>query len=303
MNISTLSPTILERRLKKNGLSFRTGPITIRLQSPIAAIAEGVRLLYGEYPLLDDEEFIDFHVRFDSPKGLRRWYRPQVEFEIDGRRPFKPLPFSQTFPMLEWALNWCVASHYHHYLIIHAAVVEKNGHGIIMPAPSGSGKSTLCAALVNRGWRLFSDELALVSLSDGLLVPLPRPVGLKNDSIDIIREFAPQAVISRKAVDTAKGAVAHMKAPIASIQHSAELARPGWVIFPEYKQNANISLVPHSKAHACVYLAENAFNYNVLGVDGFRAVSAVVDQCACYDFTYSSLDEAVDLFDSLELPG
>ncbi len=303
MNISTLSAITLEQRLKNGGLCFRTGPITIRLQSSIAAIADGMRLLYGEYPLVDEDEFIDFHVRFESPRGLRRWYRPQVEFEFDGHRPFKPLPFSQTFPMLEWALNWCIASHYHHYLIIHAAVVEKDGLGVIMPAPSGSGKSTLCAALVNKGWRLFSDELALISLNDGMLVPLPRPVGLKNESIDIIRDFAPQAVISQKAVDTAKGAVAHMKAPTASIQRSAELARPAWVIFPKYEKNAGVSLVQHSKAHACVYLAENAFNYNVLGLDGFRSVSTVVDQCACYDFTYSSLDEAIDLFDSLERPG
>ena len=303
MNISTLSKTTLEQRLKNGGLLFRTGPITIRLQSSIAAIAEGLHLLYGEYTLVDEDEFIDFHVRFEPPRGLRRWYRPQVEFEFDGHRPFKPLPYNQAFAMFEWALNWCVANHYHHYLIIHAAVIEKDGRGLIMPAPPGSGKSTLCAALVNRGWRLFSDELALISLTDGMLVPLPRPVGLKNESIDIIAEFAPQAVIGHKAIDTAKGTVAHMKAPTTSIQRSAELAPPAWLIFPKYEKNSDMSLVPHSKAHACVYLAENSFNYNVLGVDGFHAVSAVIDQCACYDFTYSCLDEAVDLFDSLEPPG
>lgn len=57
----------------------------------------------------------------------------------------------------------------------------------IVPAPLDSAKRTLCAALVGKGWRLLSDELALVRLDTGELVPLPRPISLKNASINIIR--------------------------------------------------------------------------------------------------------------------
>ncbi len=97
--------------------------------------------------------------------------------------------------MLEWGLNWCVSAHCHQYLIFHAAVIEKSGRALILPAPPGSGKSTLCAGLVNRGWRLLSDELTLIDIASCGVVPLPRPVSLKNASIDVIRAYAPAAAI------------------------------------------------------------------------------------------------------------
>src|SRR3546814_3330456 len=90
--------------------------------------------------------------------------------------------------MLEWGLNWCIGLHGHRYLIIHAAAIERNGLAVILPGAPGSGKSTLTAFLVHHGWRLLSDELALVSLHDGRLTALARPIGLKNRSIDLRSE-------------------------------------------------------------------------------------------------------------------
>jgi serine kinase of HPr protein (carbohydrate metabolism regulator) len=52
------------------------------------------------------------------------------------------------------------------------------GKGVLLSAVSGSGKSTLSAELALNGWRLLSDELALID-SEVKLVPLTRPVSLK----------------------------------------------------------------------------------------------------------------------------
>ena len=299
MKLLQLSPAKLRKRLAGQGIWLRTGPFSLRVQSKLRSVAEGLFELYGQFEVRDSQNaFADFHVEVNSP-GLRRWFRPQANFSFDGDYPFKPLPLDQAYPMLEWGLNWCVSMHAHQYLIIHAGVVEKNGLAAILPAPPGSGKSTLTAALVLSGWRLLSDELTLIDRKTGWIHPLPRPISLKNESISIIRDFNETAFINRASHDTAKGTVAHMRPPRESVRRQHEAARPGWVIFPKWLANAPTSLTPRSKAETFIYLAQNAFNYSHLGVDGFRVGTQVIDQTDCYDFQYSRLDEAINLFNKL----
>jgi len=283
-----------------HGLHLRTGNFTTRLQSTIAEVADGIGLLYADYPVASPDSFADFHLRLLRPSSLRRWVRPQVELHYNGRALFKPLPLDQAFAMFEWGLNWCVASRAHSHLIIHAAVVEKGGQAARLPAPPGSGKSTLCAALVGRGgWRLLSDELTMLRLATGQIVPLPRPVSLKNESIELIRGYVPDAVLSRPVTDTSKGTVAHMRAPRDSVAQAGQPASPAWVVFPRYQAGADTLLTPLQPAHAFMELAENSFNYSVLGVRGFDALGRLIDQCQGHRLAYSRLDEALDCFDVL----
>jgi HprK-related kinase A len=299
LKVSDLSLADLAFRLRTPGLSIRTGAFATRLQTSIQGVAEGIRLLYGEYPIAEQNGFADFHVSLARPRGLRRWFKPQVLFLVDGYPAFKPLPLDHAFPTLEWGMNWCVSSHAHRYLVIHAAVIEKHGCAAILPAPPGSGKSTLCAALVNRGWRLLSDELTLVRIDDGMIVPVPRPVSLKNASIDIMRRYAADAVFSFPVADTVKGTVAYMKAPSESIARASETARPAWLIFPKYQPDSAALLQALPRARAFMQAADNSFNYSVLGPRGFDVLAHLIDMTQCYEFTYSVLDEAVETFDAL----
>lgn len=299
MKLLQLSPANLRKQLAGQGVWLRTGPFSLRVQSKLRSVAEGLFELYGQFEVRDTQNaFADFHVEINSP-GLRRWLRPQANFSFDGNYPFIPLPLDQAYPMLEWGLNWCVSMHAHQYLIIHAGVVEKNGLAAILPAPPGSGKSTLTAALVLSGWRLLSDELTLIDRKTGLIHPLPRPISLKNESIAIIQNFNETAFINRPSHDTAKGTVAHMRPPRESVRRQHEFARPGWVIFPKWVAQASTSLTPRSRAETFIYLAQNAFNYSHLGVDGFRVGTQLIEQSECFDFQYSQLDEAVAIFDEL----
>ena len=300
LTVASLSRRQLETRLAGPGLALQTGPIVSRIRSPIRHVADAIALLYGDYPVQGEDGFADFHVGLHRPGGLRRWYKPQVEFDLDGQVPFEPLPEAHAFPMLEWGLNWCISTRAHAYLMIHAAVVERGGRAAILPAPPGSGKSTLCAALVNRGWRLLSDELALFRPQDGLLVPVPRPVSLKNHSIDVIRGYAADAVLSTPVSNTTKGTVAHLKAPTDSVARAHETARPAWIVFPKYEAGAATALTPIPRARAFFRVADNAFNYSHMGARGFATLAAAIEGCASYDFRYSDLDEAMALFAALE---
>jgi len=302
LTVASLTRAQLAARLGGAGLLVQTGAFVSRIQSPIHSVADGIALLYGDYPLHGADGFADFHVGLRPSGGMRRWYRPQVSFDLDGQQPFEPLPQAHAFPMLEWGLNWCISTRAHAWLMIHAAVVERDGLAAILPAPPGSGKSTLCAALVHRGWRLLSDELALLRPEDGLLVPVPRPVSLKNRSIEVIRGFVADAVLSQPVSNTTKGTVAHLKAPADSVARAHETARPAWIVFPKYEAGAATSLTPIPRARAFFRVADNAFNYSHMGARGFNALAGTIERCASYDFRYSDLDEAMALFAALERP-
>ncbi len=299
MKIRDLSPADFRKRLGGDGIRLAAGPFNCRLQSGIPDIADELARLYAHHPLIDADAFVDFHVAVEPGHGLRRWIAPQARFVVDAIEPFTPLPRNQALPMLEWGLNWCVTAYSHHILVIHAAAVAHGRHAAILPAPPGSGKSTLCAALVNRGWRLLSDELTLIRLDTGQIMGLARPVNLKNASIDIIRAYAPDAFLTRPVNDTTKGTVALMAPPPASVAAVGEWADPAWMVLPRYRAGSAPVLTPMGNGSAFMQLADNAMNYHVLGPRGFAAVGRLIDRCRSYGFEYSRLDDAIAVFDQL----
>lgn len=281
---------------------LRTGPFTTHLATPNELVREGIDLLYDDACLVDRPPFCDFHVEVRTPP-LRRWVRPKVEFWFEGFPVFKPSPYAHALPTFEWGLNWVIATTANQYLIIHAAAVERGGHAMILPGEPGAGKSTLCAGLVYRGWRLLSDELTLIVPASSELVALARPISLKNESIDVIRRFAPDTAFSRLAEGTLKGTIALAKPPSASVQRAAERALPAWIVFPNFQAGTPATLSERPKAECFIELAANAINYSVLGERGFAALTDIVDRSRCFDFSYGDLEAAVRMLTELAARG
>ncbi|MBD9357767.1 HprK-related kinase A [Methylomonas albis] len=292
------------KQLACSGLIVESGPFKFLIRSAIPAIAQNLACLYAgqsEFASKDvPSVFFDFVVSIDLPNGIRSLFHKQAQFYLDDRVIFNPFPLHHATAMLEWGMNWCISTQIHTYLIIHAAVIERDGFAAVLPAPPGSGKSTLCAALVQEGWRLLSDELTLIDLSNGYAVPMPRPIGLKNQSIQILANRYPQAVFGALSSDTLKGSVCHLKPPIESIAMQKVVCPIAWIVFPQYLADAETDLCDKPKGESFMALADNAFNYSHLGTVAFDILKQVVDRAACHGFTYSQLDEAIAVFNRLE---
>jgi HprK-related kinase A len=202
-------------------------------------------------------------------------------------------------PFTEWGLNWCICSYAHQFLMFHSGVVEKAGRAAILAGPPGSGKSTLCAALLARGWRLLSDELALLDPARARLLPIPRPVALKGASIGLIEELLPHLGIGRVFPHTEKGTLAHLRPPIDAVERQAEPALPAWVVFPRHAESVGTELAPMRKAGAFLRLEENCFNYNTLGRTAFDSIGQLIETTECYELTFAQAMEAAELVDRL----
>lgn len=291
------------RSITTTDFLINRGPFVFQICSSLSNIAKNIECFYpsGEVDILSTV-FVDFRLSINALSPPKGWFLNQAEFHFDDQVIFNPFPYHHATAMLEWGMNWCISTQINTYLIIHAAVIEKSGFAAVLPAPPGSGKSTLCASLVQEGWRLLSDELTLINLTTAEAVPVPRPIGLKNQSIDIIKQRYPEAVFGVLSSDTLKGSVCHLKPPSESVKLQFEECPIGWIIFPKYEADADTELEAKSKGRAFMEIANNAFNYSVLGVEGFEILKKVVDRADCYSFKYSNLDEAIAVFEQLEAP-
>jgi len=177
-------------RMAGPGVALRIPPVTVRVRSRIPFLADQLRHLYRDHEVVDPAAFADIDIRMIRLPGLRPWAAPTVQFVVDGTTPFDAFPLAHALPMFEWGLNWVFAHRMHNYLLLHAAVVERDGDALLLPAWPGSGKSTLAASLSCRGWRYLSDEFAVVRLSGAEVVPFVRPAALKNESIEVMRAWA-----------------------------------------------------------------------------------------------------------------
>jgi HprK-related kinase A len=293
MKLSELGSKAAHRYFSEKGIWIKCGPVIAHVRTPIRALGKNLQRLYGDFPVWLDAPYADFHVSVQRAAGPRGWVKPKVLFYLDRKPPFTPLPLAHAMPLFEWGMNWCVASHFHHYLILHAAVLEKNGRALVMPAPSGSGKSTLCAALMLSGWRLLSDELALIRPEDNRVYGLSRPVSLKNESIEVIRKFSTRAILCGESQDTQKGTVALLKPTEDSVARHEEPALPGWVILPEWDARATLEYQPVTRGEAFLAMAEQSFNYHMLGSRGFEALAEFTGRSTCLHLRYQDLRDAV----------
>ncbi|HNP37177.1 MAG TPA: HprK-related kinase A [Woeseiaceae bacterium] len=278
-----------------DGIGVQIGPFAARIVVRSERIVESLYRLYRDYALLPDDTVFSFHVRLDERRGVPGLRAPRVRFSVDGRAPHEDMPAEQALAVLEWGINLVIALRSHAFLMLHSAIAEFRGHAMLLPAAPGAGKTTLCAGLSLSGWRLFSDEFGLMRPGTPDMLPVPRPLALKNESISVIRGFSANANLGPEIPGTRKGTVAHLRPPGDSILRSEDAAPVRWLVFPEWRPDTPCALIELPKQEGFMHLATNAFNYELLGESGYNAVATLIGTASCHRFVYSDLNEAVAL--------
>jgi HprK-related kinase A len=297
--LGELSETEFKKSLGQGTFRLSVGRFALRIASRIPELQAGLRQVYGHYPISTNGGYYDYDIGVQPASFVRQWLRRNAVFSLSGQAPFLPMPAENTHALFEWGLNWTISSSVHQYLMLHSAVLEKHGKGLLLSAYSGSGKSTLAGELAMRDWRLFSDELALLDGPQLRLIPFPRPVSLKNQSIEVIANRHQGARFGPIARDTQKGTIAHLCAPNDSVDRAHETAPPSLIVFPKWTAGASLRVSPLGAGQAAMRLIDQAFNYSVLGRLGFSMLADLVTAAKAWELEYSNLDDAVDALDTL----
>ncbi|MEO5365887.1 MAG: HprK-related kinase A [Magnetococcus sp. WYHC-3] len=293
--LGELSPAALARRLAAGDVVLHAGPFLLRVACDAPLFARHLALMYPHHPLSTAAEapVCDFSVRMETDRGWRRWYRPRIRFRAEGPDPLAPFPRDHALPLFEWGINFHIGFFANRWLLLHAAVLARDDRALILPGYPGSGKSTLAAALMMRGWRLFSDEFGVVDPRSGLLYPLARPVALKNASIPALTHFAPAAPLGPPFPRTRKGTVAHLPPDAASVAAMHRPARPAWVVAPAFAAGQTLRWQEVRERERFLLLAGHAFNYEVHGAEGFAVVADLMTRCRFARLNHGDLASAV----------
>ena len=95
-------------------------------------------------------------------------------------------------------------------LTLHAALVARDGHGVLIAGLPEAGKSTLACALWQSGFSLLGDDVAIVDAETGRAAPAPRRVSLRRSSRALLGEDLWTRIHAAPATDvTAEGCVFH----------------------------------------------------------------------------------------------
>ena len=293
-----LSSDEYRERLTMGQIPLRIGPYIYSLQSNLPTVAAGIKTLYSDFALADPVEFVDYNVALLCSGALQR-FRGEADFLFDHKSPFDAIPIGQAYAFMEWGMNWCVSLHTNEYLKLHAAALSRGDSAVIMPGVPGAGKSTLCAALGLSGWRILSDEHAMIPPKTTEVVPLCRPVSLKNESIEVIKSFSSDAIFGPVSKETHKGVVAHMKADLHPDSHDTKNLQAKVMIFPRYSRDDPQRLSLRRRTDSFILAAYHSFNYSLLCEAGFEAMKTLIENVDCYDLVYHDLDWAIQAMDTL----
>lgn len=192
---------------------------------------------------------------------------------------------------LDWLLN-----NSHDAIVVHAALLSRNGKGVVVVGPSFAGKSTLATALWRNGWSLMSDDLVFIDTLARTATPAPRRVSLRFESRKLVGESAWNEISKTPScVETVKGLFFH---PHEVSGVDKERTTPMSAIFFLARLDAFIGpaeVRAINPARGSLSLLPYAFNARTLPfVDGLRRITPLLDKVPAYDLGRGDLQLMVD---------
>ncbi len=175
-------------------------------------------------------------------------------------------------------------------LVMHAALVSRNGQGVLLPGSTGTGKSTLAAWLLRCGYDYLTDELVYIP-DEGAQrgYGLRRPLNLKKAARPLLSNIFQISSYTTGVMTSAS---------VDLIQHELfgkGIVLPhipiGAMVFPRFRAEAAFGLRRLTKAQASLELMQCLINARNLPEHGFPEVVRLARTTPAYQMIYSDFSE------------
>ena len=166
------------------GLRWAAGHLSFELATPDPAVLDRARVVFG--PWLNDcalpgGRCVRFVVESQGESTGRRW---RVVRSGDAEATIAA-SIDLALAAVEYRAVAEFADPDSPVVSLHAALLSRAGHGLLLVGRKEAGKSTLAAALMGAGWRLHSDDMALIEKGTRAR-GIPRRVSLRNPSRQLL---------------------------------------------------------------------------------------------------------------------
>ena len=270
---------------------------SVLVRSTSSKFASQVRRLFGQFaPKPFDGTCADMTLSFlvaESANGITD-DAPHLVYR-DGTQIAQARSFHELCRHLEWQLEKFAVQKVDDHYLLHAAAMAKDGIGIIFPGPSGSGKSTLALALLLQGYSYLSDELAAIDLSTGQLQPFPKPIGIKDMSVNLGLAERNSLWWGPKPGETFDGTPNWYANPGDIAPESVSVPVPiRLVVFPTYDANAENRLEELLPTQGIRRLFANSVNFPRFGKLGLDLLVNMAQDTRCFSLTYNCLNRATE---------
>lgn len=178
---------------------------------------------------------------------------------------------------------------------VHAALVSKDGCGVVIVGPNYAGKSTLATALWCRGWSFLCDDVVFLKSTTLRASPAERRVQLRETSRELVGEELWNAVQNTPSCSrTDEGFLFHphevrgeMPPQDTALKAIVFLERRGIQVDPAEGRAIN-------PARAAVALFPYAFNLRDKPfIDGMRVIAPITAAVPSYDLGRGDLSSMV----------
>ncbi len=174
-------------------------------------------------------------------------------------------------------------------LLVHAACLDCQGMGILLPGVSGSGKSTLSAWLASRGFGYHTDELVCIDPRDHGIESFTRPLNIKRGGMSAVRSTFGEGFGEGEVIEGGfSSLVPHRLFGPAGARRRAT-ARV--IVFPRFSASADFSLRPLSTAKTALLLMQTFVNARNHDDHGFPLITAFARTVHGYELHYAHFDQ------------